>query len=129
MDFDTESIRRSIESGYFECMRVFGEYGGKIYPIRLDSYREARFRYGKNIVTGIEDAALMCNIDKFRPYDFDELKNAVFSEYKHCKKLYFFVRALRSKRRIRAVLDSFGKYFRAANSIVWLQKHKYEKFP
>lgn len=128
MDFNSESIEKSIKSGYFECMRVFGRYSGKIYPISCDSFYKAKARYGKDLITGIEEAAAMCGIDKFRVYSFGDLSDAVLRTYKSCRKLRFLVRTMSIKRKGRGLFDMLGKYFRASNAIIYLNKHKYENF-
>ena len=124
MEFNANAISKSIKSGYFECMRVFGKYSGEKYCITRDSYDDALFRYGKDIVTGIEEAAQMCDIDICRKYTFHELCETVFASYKLCRKLRFLVFAMRRDYRGRGALDSLGKYFRAANSIVYLSNNK-----
>lgn len=124
MEFDSDAISKSIDSGYFECLRAFGKYRGKKYCITCDSFDVALFRYGKDIISGIEDAAEMCGIDMCRAYTFTELSEAVLSSYKSCRKLRFLVFAMRRDYRGRGILDSLGKYFRAANSIVYLSNHK-----
>ena len=123
MDFDTESIKRSIKSGYYECMRVFGKYLGSMYSITPDSYSKAQFVYGKEILDGIEEAADMCEIDKYRVYTFDELCSLVLASYNDCRTLKYLVRAMESESSARGMLDALGKYFRAANAIVYLSKH------
>ena len=123
MEFDKKSISKSIKNGYYECMRVFGKYSGDYYAITRDSFDSAIFTYGKDIVSGIEEAALMCNTDPYKVYTFDELCHCVLSSYKSSHKLRFLVYAMRREYRGRGILDSLGKYFRAANSIVYLSNH------
>lgn len=129
MDFDSESILKSMKSGYYECKKVFGKYKGTYYPIDCDSFDSALVLFGPDIVTGIEEAAVLCNIDMCRVYTFEYLVNVVFATYRNCRKLRFLVHTMQKKRFGRGFLDTLGKYFRAANSIIYLSKHKYEKFP
>lgn len=120
MEFDTDAISKSIKSGYFECMRVFGRYAGDRFAITRDSYYDALSMYGKDIISGIEEAAAMCDTDPYRVYTFSELCDEVLKSYKLCRKLRFLVFAMRRNYRGRGVLDSLGKYFRAANAIIYL---------
>lgn len=124
MEFDTEAISKSIKSGYFECMRVFGRYAGDRFSICRDSYYDALFMYGKDIIEGIEAAALMCGIDPYRVYTFPELCDEVLKSYKSCRKLRFLVYAMRRDYRGRGVLDSLGRYFSAANAIIYLSDRR-----
>lgn len=124
MDFNTDAISKSIKSGYFECMRVFGRYAGDRFAITRDSFNDALFRYGKDIISGIEEAAAMCGTDLYKVYTFSELCDAVLKSYKSCRKLRFLVFAMRRDYRGRGVLDTLGRYFRAANAIIYLSNRE-----
>ena len=124
MDFNPESISESIKSGYYECMRVFGKYRSRIYPIDDDSYSYALLRYGPEIVSGLEKAAEICKIDPYCEYAFDELRDAVLSKYRSNSRLRLMTYAIGHNLPLRGLLDSFGKFFSAANAIVYLSRHK-----
>ncbi len=123
MEFDKDSIIKSIKSGYYECMRVFGRYWGDLYSITPDSFSKAVFRYGREIVKGDEEEAAMCGIDRYKAYTFDELASAVVSSYTNSRRLQFLVRAIESSSSARGVLDNLGRFFRAGNAVVYLKKH------
>ena len=124
MEFDTDAISRSIKSGYYECMRAFGRYSGKLYSITAESFSEAQLRYGKELITGIEEAASMCGIDPYSVYTFTELCDKVMNTYKTSKKLKFIVKAMESDIPARGMLEGLGRFYRAANSVVYLKKQK-----
>ena len=124
MEFDSDAISKSIKSGYYECMRVFGKYLGEIYSIDRDSFYSAQHTFGIDIIRGIEEAADMCGIDKYKVYTFPDLCNEVLLNYKSCRKLRFLVYAMGKDYKGRGVLDSLGKYFRSGNSIVYLSKYQ-----
>ncbi len=123
MDFDPKSISESIKNGYYECMRVFGRYEGDKYSVTPETYNHARMVFGPQIVTGILEAAEICKLDPYRVYDFDELCHAVFEGAKNNTKLKLMIVAMESEIPGKSILDSLGKTFRAANSIVYLKKH------
>ena len=124
MDFNTDAIGESIKSGYYECMRVFGKCRGEIYPIQSSSFSHALLCYGPKIISGLEEAARICKIDPYREYTFDELKEAVFSAYRSNSRLRLMTYAISHDLPLRGVLDSLGKIFCAANSIVYLLRHE-----
>lgn len=120
MDFDTDSIAESIKSGYFECMRVFGEYFGKHYSIERKSYLEARMIYGPALIRGLEDAAKLCKINPYRVYTFNELKTLVLKSFNKNTKLRLAVYMIKKKLPGSSFYDSFKKVFSAANAVVYL---------
>lgn len=124
MDFSREGIKDTIKSGYYECMRVFGKYSGRHYPIENESYRQARRIYGPDIIRGLEDAALMCGTDRYRAYSFEELRDGVLNSYKQNRRLRLMTAAISKEYAGRGALDSLGKLFRAANAIVYLKRRK-----
>lgn len=124
MDFDTDAIAESIKSGYYECMRVFGKHFGEIYSITPESFAEARLMYGPQIILGLEEAADICKIDPYKVYTFNELKEKVLDEYKNHTSLKLMTAAMSKNMPGKNMLDGLGKIFRAANSVVYLQKRK-----
>lgn len=124
MEFDADGISRSMKSGYYECMRVFGKYAGKLYSITPESYNDAQLIYGKDLINGVEAASIMCGIDPYRVYTFDELCNKLMINYKSSKKLSLLVKAMSSAIPARGVLERLGKFYSAANAVVYLKKQK-----
>ena len=81
MEFDTKGIQKSIEEGYIGCMRAFGKVEGELYSFWSVSYRRARTMYSDEIISGIEKAAKIFDIDIIRIYTFEELTSLVLDEY------------------------------------------------
>lgn len=125
MDFDRDSIKRSIKSGYFECMKTFGKFFGNTYSFNRDSYHDAVSVFGEELIAGIESAAKILGIDRFVPYDFEELARAVLSSYKKSPRLKHLASYIENGKSgfIHEKLDLLGDLFAAANSIVYLDKY------
>ena len=92
-----------------------------MYSITEDSYNAARLKYGPSIISGIEEAAEMCKIDPYTVYTFEELTKKVLDGYKSNKTLKLMVTAMTADIPGKTMLDSFGKMFRAANSVVYFK--------
>lgn len=125
MDFDTDAIKRSIESGYYECMKTFGRYAGEHFSIVRDSYYSAIAHYGSELIHGLESAGKMIGLEQYKVYSFEELRDAVLSEYSKHPRLRIladFIAKSSSSNFIREKLDILGDTFSAANSIVYLSK-------
>lgn len=124
MEFDRTSISESIQSGYFECMRVFGKYAGTYFSINQKSYAAARQKFGQDILYGLESAAKICKITPYKEYSVYELLDEVLSKYKENTRLRLLTSAMKKTLPGRGILDSFGSLFAAANAIIYLSEHK-----
>lgn len=124
MDFDSNAIAESIKSGYYECMRVFGKYYGKIYSITPESYISARLTYGPQVITGLEEAAEICKVSPYQVYTFEELVDIVLSKYKNHASLKLMTTAMGKDLPGKNMLDSLGKTFRAANAVMYLKNQR-----
>ena len=80
MDFDRVGIMRAMDEGYVACMRAFGYAAGGTYS--FTDYISARGRYSSDIISGIEKAAEMLEINPFEIYTFDGLKQMVLDGYR-----------------------------------------------
>ena len=80
MDFDRGGIIRAMDEGYVACMRAFGYAAGGTYS--FTDYISARGRYSSDIISGIEKAAEMLEINPFEIYTFDGLKQMVLDGYR-----------------------------------------------
>lgn len=126
MDFDTDAIKRSIKSGYYECMKTFGIYAGEHFSIERGSYYSAVEHYGSELIHGLEAAGKIIGLEQYRVYSFEALRDAVFSEYSKHPRLRLLADIISkngSSGFIREKLDLLGETFSAANSIVYLLKN------
>lgn len=129
MEFDNASIKRSVNSGYMECMRVFGRLAGEHYYIETASYNKALLTYGRDILSGVEDAARMLRLDRCGIYTFEELAGKVLEHYTDSRILRRLTGFMDTGRAafLREKLDWLGDSFRAANAVVYLSKYITEK--
>lgn len=125
LDFDKNSIMRSIDSGYCECMKAFGEYEGEYYSFFTRSYRSAVRRYGKQLLRGLELAAKMVKIYPYKAYTVPELVKQVLEKYKSNKRLERLTAFILKEDHsiIHEKLDLLGRPFEAANAIVYFLKY------
>ncbi len=77
LDFNEKNIDRMMKLGYFDTLRVFERVEGSIYSFNISDYHAKRLMYSKELIFGIERAAKIFDIDIFKVYKFDDLKNAV----------------------------------------------------
>ncbi len=84
MDFNEKSISKMIKLGYYDTLKTFDYIKGIYYNFNISDYHKARIKYSEDIITGIENAAMMLEIDSLKIYRFDDLKDGVISA---CKKM------------------------------------------
>lgn len=77
LDFSKEAIDKMIKMGYFDTLRAFSRIEGSIYAFNISDYHKSRIKYSEDIIYGIERAAEILCIDKYKLYRFDDLKNTV----------------------------------------------------
>ena len=49
-DFDRDGIRKSIQDGYYDCMKAFGKFSGGLYSFKARDYAAARKVYSKELL-------------------------------------------------------------------------------
>lgn len=126
MDFDNDAIKRSIQSGYYECMKAFGKLRGDFFYMERGSYDDALFTFGYEIIHGLEKAGRITGVKRYTVYTFDELVHAVLKEYPSHPKLRIVTQLIQNEHGIefiREKLDLLGNTFSAANAIVYLAKY------
>ena len=86
LDFKRENIEKMMRAGYIDCLKEFGRLEGKIFAFNISDYHKARQKYSVKIIEGIEYAAQVFGVDKFRIYKFDDLLEGVLGTYKKVSK-------------------------------------------
>ena len=139
LDFDPKGIANSIDAGYYDCKKIFGEYMGEIYYFRTDEYIAQKHRYGERILSGIERAAQIFGIERLCVYGFEEFVQKTVNEYE--KQLVSFeknsantsasvaavlqlIKTIREQKSgfIKNKLDIFGKYYNAAGALIYFAR-------
>lgn len=83
MQFEQKRIARSIQSGYLDTKRAFGQLCGKKYAFRAADYIRERRRLSAELIEGLETAAEMLGVDKLREYTVESLARKVCESYRN----------------------------------------------
>lgn len=73
LDLTPSVLRRNFRLGYLDTMKAFARLNGEYYSFRNDDYQALIRRYGIDTVNGLEQAALIYEIDRcciYKPDDF-----------------------------------------------------------
>ncbi len=84
LDFTPANIEKTIRAGYVDCLRAFGRVEGEIYSFNISDYHKQRQKYSKKLMDGIECAAEIFGVDKYKVYKFSDLVDGVLEKYKEC---------------------------------------------
>ena len=88
LEFNETSITNMIKMGYYDTFRAFERLKGKIYNFNVSDYHNMRTMYSNELIYGIEKAAQIFGIDKFKVYKFEDLKDAVIKTFLQNSKKY-----------------------------------------
>ncbi|MCX7714713.1 MAG: patatin-like phospholipase family protein [Clostridia bacterium] len=106
MDFNTENIKRSIKTGYYDCYKTFGRLLGEKYYFNSSDYLIAKARYSYDMLMGMEYAALAFKIDNLAVYKVRSLMSGIVRAYHKADKRYKKMRESLQKENI---FDVLGK--------------------
>lgn len=123
MEFCNDAAKRSIRLGELECKKVFGKYRGEYFFINADSYNNAAFHYGTNIITDIEEAGKIIGLNRLRAYSFSELAKAVLLRYEDNERLRKEVKML-DKKTDQLIDKLHGTLSCAANAVLYMKINK-----
>ncbi|NLW12289.1 MAG: patatin-like phospholipase family protein, partial [Clostridiaceae bacterium] len=73
LDLTPAVLRRNFRLGYLDTMKAFARLNGEYYSFRNEDYQELLRRFGFETVSGLEQAALIYEIDRcciYKPDDF-----------------------------------------------------------
>lgn len=72
LDLTPAVLRRNFRLGYLDTMKAFARLNGEYYSFRNNDYKVLVNRYGIDTVNGLEQAALIYEIDRCRIYKPDD---------------------------------------------------------
>ena len=81
LDFKPENIEKMVRAGYIDCLREFGRVEGNLYAFNVSDYHSVRQMYSQKIINGIESAADIFGVDRYKIYKFQDLLEGVLKKY------------------------------------------------
>ena len=86
LEFDSNRIADSIQTGYLDTKRAFGVISGSKYAIRTADYNRTKKRISQELLDGLEFAAELLGVDMLKEYSVTSLARAVMKEYRRLLK-------------------------------------------
>ena len=80
-DFDSETIEKRIQLGYYDTKKAFSELSGRIYYFLPSAFRSMVYKYGADTVLQLEEIAHQLDVPKLEIYNADSFILAVKSAY------------------------------------------------
>lgn len=87
-EFNKERINTNIELGYLDTMRSFNKMQGHIYYFYSKEFNKMLQIFNLQTIYGLENAAKIYKLDKYRPYTFNEFIDALNKKHQEAKEKY-----------------------------------------
>lgn len=111
-EFNHERISKNIKLGYLDTMRAFNKLQGHIYYFKVEEFSKMIEVFNLNTIYGLEYAANIYGIDKYKTYKFEEFiillrekHIEAQNKYREIKKKFSIKKILELKEELDSILD------------------------
>ncbi len=87
-NFNHEKISRNIILGYLDTMKSFNKMEGNYYYFPQKEFFKMMDEFNLQTIRGLETAAKIYKMDKYKPYDFEEFINELYEIHKETQMKY-----------------------------------------
>lgn len=87
-EFDHERINKNMKLGYLDTMKKFNKLEGHIYYFKINEFIKMMEVFNLNTIYGLEYAAQIYGIDKYKIYDFEEFIQLLSKKHKEAEEKY-----------------------------------------
>ena len=87
-NFNHDKISRNIVLGYLDTMKSFNKMAGNYYYFPKEEFYKFLDEFTLQTIKGLETAAKIYKMDKYRPYDFEEFINELYERHQEAKVKY-----------------------------------------
>lgn len=91
-DFDKDRMNKNIKLGYLDTLKVFHKLQGYMYYFKTKDYNRMLTKYTIKQVIGLEKAAKIYNIDRYRVYTPKMFLKLIFDEYEKREAIYLKIK-------------------------------------
>mgnify|MGYP000957964851 CR=1 FL=1 len=112
-DFDQEIIQRNIKMGYLDTLRAFQKLQGHYYYFSPKSFQQLLRYFNLDVIYGLETAAKIYNLDRYKIYDTDTFLNSLMelhtdaqNRYNGLRKKALLRKLVQNPRKIPELLDN-----------------------
>ena len=87
-DFNRTRIVNNIKLGYLDTMRAFNKLQGHIYYFKNEEFQKMLEVFNLETIYGLEYAAQIYNMYKYREYTFEEFINELYKRHRDAERRY-----------------------------------------
>ena len=87
-EFNHEKIKNNITLGYLDTMRSFNKMQGHMYYFFSDEFNKMLEVFNLQTIYGLENAAKIYKMDKYKPYTFEEFIKELSKRHLDAKEKY-----------------------------------------
>ena len=121
-DFDQEIIQRNIKMGYLDTLRAFQKLQGHYYYFSPKSFQQLLRNFNLDVIYGLETAAKIYNLDRYKIYDTDTFLNSLMELHTDAQNRY---NVLRKKALLRKLVQNPRKIPELLDNgliVVWFEE-------
>lgn len=111
-EFNHEKIVKNMKLGYLDTLRAFNEVQGHYYYFKAKEFNKFLDNFNLKTIYGLECAARIYGIDRYRLYTYEEFINELIEKHKDAKKRFDKIRKntdiksiISHRKEIAAILD------------------------
>ena len=87
-NFNHEVIKKNIILGYLDTMKAFNKMEGNYYYFPQEEFYKFIDEFNLQTIRGLETAAKIYKMNKYKPYDFEEFINELYEKHQEMKQKY-----------------------------------------
>lgn len=110
-DFNHERINNNISLGYLDTMRSFNKMQGHIYYFYSEEFYKMLEIFNLQTIYGLENAAKIYKVDKYRPYEFKEFLTILNSKHLEAKERYKSIKHLLQEKNLVKLKKNINSIF------------------
>lgn len=88
LDISPKLLQRNLQLGYLDAMKAMGKLNGEYYSFKHPEYQQLLNRFGYDNVNGLEQAALIYEIDRSKIYMADQFIMQIQQHRADIQRLY-----------------------------------------
>jgi len=112
-EFDHKRIQKNIQMGYLDTLRAFQKLQGHYYYFSPKSFHQLLNNFNLNVIYGLETAAKIYNLDRYKIYTADAFLNTLMeshadaqNRFKSLRNTALLAKLVQNPRKIPELLDN-----------------------
>lgn len=111
MNFNKDRMKNNIALGYLDTMRSFNKMQGHIYYFYSKEFNKMLEVFNLQTIYGLENAAKIYEINKYKPYKFEEFIDEVVKKHEEAKAKYEKIKDQLQEKNVKKLRETINTIF------------------